>query len=158
MGVPRLKAGEELQTLNNPAARLHALLTLLSRMPENNPARPCFAAALGVHNDDVYRVIQRLGEMVRLADRAEEQVRALPNVNLDLYLSWKRQVLQAFGGITLLGAIGTFIGPLKQENSLALERLGYCADLLFARVRRERSGSCGTGANTGGPRSAPKGG
>jgi hypothetical protein len=114
----------------NPAALLHSLLADLCKMPPSNPARYSFNAVFKTYNDDTSRLLQSLGEMVKLALSAEEQIRSIQELDLERYLNWKPDIVEAFGQISLRGDLSAFIAPLKKNNGQALERLQYCADRL----------------------------
>ena len=114
--------------LNNPAAHLTALLKRLCNIPPTNPAREAFAGVLEVNAGDTPALLARIEEMVKLAVRAEEQVRATPKLNVDRYLNWKKEVYEAFAAISLVGNLAPFLQPLRVNGHQALERLQYCAD------------------------------
>jgi hypothetical protein len=118
----------ETERLNNPAARLHKFLSELSRLPEGNPARSCFSAVLGVQTDNTAALLHRVAQMAELADVAEEKLRKR-NAG-GRYFSWTGAVKRAFEAISLTGPISGFVAPLRQDSSIALERLAFAADLL----------------------------
>jgi hypothetical protein len=114
----------------NPAALLHSLLANLCNIPPSNSARYTFNAVFKNYNDDTSRLLQSLGEMVKLAVSAEEQIRAIRDLDWERYLNWKPDIGEAFGQISLNGDLSTFNAPLKKNSGQALERLQYCADRL----------------------------
>lgn len=106
-------------------------------MPATNPARNSFASVLEVNTNDAPHLLARLGEMAKLAVRAEQQVRATPRLDPNRYLSWKPEVWAALGAISLVGDLSSFVKPLQVNGSQPLERLQYCADGLW-RERGEK--------------------
>lgn len=85
---------------------------------------------LQVSSEDIAGLVDRLAKMVALARRAEDLVRSIPDVDTSRYLSWKSSVETSFSAISLVGELTGFVEPLKLADSRALERLGFCADLL----------------------------
>jgi hypothetical protein len=118
-------------TKNNPAGFLHAILTSLCQMPETNPALTCFGAVF--QTKDLVQIMERAAEMANLAGRAEERIRSLTGIDHNLYLSWKPEVMAAFGALAFQGTLSAFVRPLKENNSRALERLHFCAAMLAER-------------------------
>ena len=106
-------------------------------MPATNPARNSFASTLEVNTDDAPRLLARLGELAKLAVRAEQQVRATARLDPNRYLSWKPEVWAALGAISLVGDLSSFVKPLQVNGFQPLERLQYCADGL-SRERGEK--------------------
>ncbi len=68
--------------------------------------------------------------MIALADRAREQVDASNDPEIEHYLEWLPQVMQAFSNLSLAGPIGALT---DQISAVTLERLRFCGIMLSSR-------------------------
>jgi hypothetical protein len=115
---------------NNPASRLHELLSKLVRIPKTNPCANSFAAILEVPSDNVLLLFERVARMAALAQRAREQVIASGDPDADLFLEWLPQVERAFSTLSLPGALSGFTDRI---DAVTLERIRYCGIMLARR-------------------------
>jgi hypothetical protein len=115
---------------NNPAACLHRLLEALCKMPDGDSGRKCFSQLLMVPETEPVRLLKRISGMAELVEDIERRVRAVPNLESELYLRWKPSVVKAFGVLSLAAPLKGFADHFKGGNSMVFERLQVCSDLL----------------------------
>lgn len=83
-------------------------------MPETNPALSCFGAVF--QTNDLLQIMKRVGEMANLATCAEERVRSITGIDHNLYLTWKSDVIAAFGALAFQGNLFRLCAPTEGEQ------------------------------------------
>ncbi len=117
---------------NNPASRLHEVLSKLAAMPTMNPCRQALASALEVSPNDSLLLFDRIARMADLAQRAKEQVLASGDDDANHFLEWLPKVEIALANLSLPGHLSGFTG---QISPVALENLRLCGVMLSRQSR-----------------------
>jgi hypothetical protein len=123
---------ENMENANNPASRLHEILSKLVRIPKTNPCAISFAMILAVPPNNALLLFERIARMAALAQRAREQVLASGDPDVDYFLKWLPQVETAFSTLALPGALAGFTDRI---DPVTLERIQFCGIMLSRRSR-----------------------
>jgi hypothetical protein len=116
--------------INNPATRLHVLITRLKQIPPSNPCASSFAAVLEVPAANNFLLLERIGRLMTLARRAKEQALACEVSTSDPHLEWVPAVEHAFMSFSLGGNLATFT---EKIDAVTLQQLRFCGILIGAR-------------------------
>ena len=118
--------------LNNPAARLHALLHKAKQNTElrNKPSTESWSMLLNVPTDNQALMLKRLGGVMELPSVIKGRIENLAEVNHDLYMRWLPKVEEAFRANHLAGGFHGFIDKIDDTTLLGIE---HCAAILSQR-------------------------
>jgi hypothetical protein len=119
--------------LNNPAARLHALLSKAKKGGEQyrqKPATESWAMLLNVPTDNQALMLKRLGGVMELPLNIKTRTENLADVDQDLFLRWLPKVEEAFRANHLAGGFHGFIDKIDDTTLYGIE---HCAALLSNR-------------------------
>jgi hypothetical protein len=120
-----------MEKLNNPAARLLALLRKArSRIDSKNDSATVWARLLKVPKEDGALLLKRLGGVMELPALIQERVQSYDDVTHSLYLKWVPKVEMAFRATRLNGTFGNFNQHIDDATIYGLE---HCADLISKR-------------------------
>jgi hypothetical protein len=117
--------------LDNPAGRLHRILSQVHDAPPNADIRSTFPKILGVEGASESEFLRAVVDFLDLIPAAEEEVRAVADTNHDLFLTWvepTREIPRWFSNSA--HNMATLQGILKHEHLTALR---FAADLLQTR-------------------------
>lgn len=110
--------------INNPAARLHEVLSklLLKQKDNGKQAFGVFAEIFGVENPGLNQsqVLRQLGLLLQLPQQAADAITAIPDRNAELRLTWRPKVVAAFSQLNLVGPLQAFLGPLDSTTMAVL--------------------------------------
>ena len=117
---------------NNPAGRLHALLSAAGRDNHKTPIKDVWAKVLGVPAKEHTRLLYSIADVMKLPLKVEEMVRQyLSRDEQELYLRWKPALRAAFTvGLELPWS--QFTQHLKPQ---VMESLEHCDNRLKTLVR-----------------------
>jgi len=113
-------------TTNNPAGRLHALLSKGQSMP-NAPASESWAELLGVENGNHSLLLRRVGQVMSLPSTTKEAILGLGDHNPEIYLKWLPVAEQTFGLLNFQMQWKQFIERFTPETMYGIE---VCSDIL----------------------------
>lgn len=119
--------------LNNPAGRLHDLLTQAVRQSEQQNTRQAWAAVFGVDPTDTGAILQSLAALIEQIAVGKEEVLKLADANHDLFLEPFLELEKSFTQVNLEASWKGFKSRIGSET---LVKLRYCADKL-GEVRAE---------------------
>lgn len=125
-------------SLNNPAGRLHALLSEAGTPPRENDretARQKWAKTLAVEVKDSPTLLARLGEVMALPVEVRGAVKSLPEVDHDTYLGPLSNVEKSFGKLNL---DALWSQCAREIDGTTMYSLKVCDELL-SRQRPERT-------------------
>lgn len=117
-------------TRNNPAARLLNFVGTLRGYAINNKTQKTATAlsiVLGIREDDVAGLLERVGKILGVPREIREQVRSIKDVDQNLYLRWLETVEMLLAALNLNASIAMFADRLPQA---ILDEGQFCADLL----------------------------
>lgn len=116
-------------SLNNPAGRLHALLSEAGVLNyvEKDRVRTKWAKVLGVEKEDSPTLLLRLSEIMNLPAQVREAVEAVPDIDHEMYLKHLPNVESAFAKMSLDVIWGSVAKELDKATMYSLE---VCDDLL----------------------------
>lgn len=123
---------------NNPAARLHRILTALRAQSDGTRLIDAWRAILGIkapNNDHNLTFFRRYGRLLALPERVRAALLGVPDISNELYLRWIPKIETAFINTSLGGNVASFWGLFERSS---LEFLEFCADIL-SRDRPERT-------------------
>jgi len=112
---------------NNPAGRLHALLSEGQRKPKNKPASEIWAELLDVPKDDTGLLLQRVGCILSLPSNIKEAMSYIDNSENNIYLRWLPRVEVSFSILTFQLPWKQFIERFDGEIMYGIE---ICSDKL----------------------------
>lgn len=116
---------------DNPAGRLHWILTTMRRVPSNQPLHQTLGDILSPNNPSVAHVMESIAKLAALPDQVRLEVGTLPEsgVNKDRLLDWGDSVNAAIG--TLRGGLHSATsGFTTHYNDGDLKSLAFCSDEL----------------------------
>jgi hypothetical protein len=113
--------------LDNPAGRLLNLIEKLKNHRMNDLAIQAWAAVLGIPANDTFAILVRLGRIIALPKIIKDAISTIPDIDLNLFLSWMPALEGAFQAHSLSAPLAHFLNPISQE---AIVRLQFCADRL----------------------------
>jgi hypothetical protein len=119
--------------LNNPAARLHALLSKAKQGGEQYRAKSAIESWTIILNgsaDNQALMLKRLGRVMELPSAIKTRIESIPDVEHGLYLRWLPKVEEAFRANHLTGPFHLFIDKIDEVTLLGLE---HCASALSRR-------------------------
>lgn len=116
---------------DNPAARLHAILVNGKGLDVNTPCIRAWASLLGVHKNDVPRIMSRLGKLMALPQEIIDATKELFPDRSPTWEHWSRQLNMAFGSQNLNGTWQTFVQHIDDHT---INYLSMSADLLEYRT------------------------
>jgi hypothetical protein len=115
---------------DNPAARLHRILSSLSAHSPGTRLLDAWRAILAPTipaNDNNFGLFRRYGQFLALPKRVRDTLLTVPNINKDLYFRWVPKLEAALCSVTFSGQVAAF--PAAFDKS-ALDNLEVCADRL----------------------------
>lgn len=116
---------------DNPAGRLHQLLTVMKAAPQNQQLRIAWQAALGNMAEDTPTMLEAIAAAQRLPAAARDALLAVPDERHELHLRWWEPVRGAMGiAHQLETATSAFT---SHYNEAHLQSLETCADILERR-------------------------
>jgi hypothetical protein len=125
---------EVAMALNNPAARLHHILTLCKKHEKESGGRPMlmgwrkvFRLGEGVRD---FTVMQRIGRIHVLTGEISERVERYPDLDSQLYLGWLEELEEAFLNLSFRSEFGTFV---KRIPRTLLVNIEFCSKALAER-------------------------
>jgi len=119
--------------LNNPASRLHALLSnakIGGEKYRGKPATEGWAMLLNVPTENQPLMLKRLGGVMELPLAIKTRIENLPDVDHKLFLRWLPKVEEAFRANHLAGGFHGFIDKIDETTLYGIE---HCAALLSNR-------------------------
>jgi hypothetical protein len=119
--------------LNNPAARLHALLHKAKQGGEQyrgKPSTESWSILLNVPNNNQALMLKRLGGVMELPSVIKGRIENLADVDHDLYMRWLPKIEEAFRANHLAGGFHMFIDKIDDTTLLGIE---HCAAILSSR-------------------------
>ena len=112
--------------LNNPAARLYAILRKAKNLPNQN-ALKAWSEILSVAESNQAELIRRLGLLIALPSQIRAQIELIPEIDTDLYLKWIPEIDAGFSKFNLSASLTEFTNPISESS---LNDLRYCSDVL----------------------------
>jgi hypothetical protein len=121
-----------MKELNNPAARLHALLQKAKQNTEfaGTLSTEVWPKLLNVPKENQPLMFKRFGGVMELPLLIKERIENLPDINHELQLRWMSKINQAFQANNFSAAFASFIGKIDDSTLLGIE---HCADILSRR-------------------------
>jgi hypothetical protein len=121
-----------MKNLNNPAARLHALLHKAKQNADlrNKPSTEAWSMLLNAATNNQALMLKRLGGVMELPSIIKARIENLAEVEHDLYLRWLPKVEEAFRANHLAGGFNGFIDKIDDTTLLGIE---HCAAILSRR-------------------------
>ncbi len=111
---------------NNPAGRLHNILTLTKGWPDSDKIIHVWASVLGIEEDNVL-VTKAVIELYSLSEEIQRLIMMNGDLNHDLYLKSFRSIRNIFFPLNLSSHWGSVSHYLTDE---AMTRLQFCAEEL----------------------------
>lgn len=111
---------------SNPAGRLHKILSLAKRQPDNHKVKDVWSKVLGVDENDI-AVTKSVIELYSLSQEIQSLIKMNENLNHELYLSSFHRIDRAFFPLNLGSS---WQGVKNQLTEEALTRLQFCAQEL----------------------------
>jgi hypothetical protein len=108
-------------SLDNPAGRLHAILSDGKAKPSKEPAAKTWAALLRVDESDFVTLLQKLGLVHQLPAAVRQRIEKVDGFNPDIHLRWIPSVELAFKKLHLYRPWGEFIERIDDASLLALQ-------------------------------------
>jgi len=100
---------------NNPAGRLLRICKLLRGITAGVLLKDAWAQVVGTKSDDTPVLLRRIGVVIALVDETEHAIRRLDGVNHELFLKWRKPVVEAFSRLNLVGenltSVHQFLSP-----------------------------------------------
>lgn len=121
-----------MDTLNNPAARLLALLQKAKGDPQlrKQDAMRAWASLLGVTDGNQPLILRRFGGVMELPMQIKERISSLPDIDDALYLRWLPKIVSAFNASHLGGGFSNFVDAIDETTLYGIE---LCASTLGKR-------------------------
>ncbi len=121
-----------MKNLNNPAARLHALLQKAKQNTDlqSKPSTESWSILLNVPKENQALMLKRLGGVMELPLLIKERIENLPDIDHKLRLRWLPKIEQAFQANHLAAGFHVFLNKIDDTTLLGIE---YCADDLARR-------------------------
>lgn len=120
--------------LNNPAARLHQILTLCKKHQKESGSRPMLVGWRKVfrlaENTRDFVVMERIGRVYTLAGEISELVSRFDDLDPQLYLGWREELEEAFLNLSFRSEFDTFV---KQLPKTLLVNIEFCSNALSDR-------------------------
>ncbi len=111
---------------SNPAGRLHKILSLAKRKPDNKKVREVWAEVIGIENNDI-TVTKAVVELYSLSQEIQGLIKINDGLNHQLYLSSFNHIDRSFFPLNL----GANWNQVKQHlTDEAITRLQFCAEEL----------------------------
>jgi hypothetical protein len=123
---------------NNPAARLHRILSSVSAQAQNTRLLEAFRGILAPTipiNDNNSGFFRRHGQFLALPKRARDALLDVPDLNKELYSRWIPKLEAALAFNSLNAVVSTFSSSFDKS---ALENLEVCAAILPSTYWRDR--------------------
>lgn len=118
--------------MNNPAARLHSILSqVYAYKGKGNPSIAVWASIFKVPADDIPLVNYKVASLFILPNQIQEEVYRCDGVNQALHLKWMEPVNKAIKHSSLSSSINHFADHLTEGAIVSLE---HCADMLSTRT------------------------
>lgn len=117
---------------NNPAGRLHALLTKARVPPRDNDnakARDRWAEVLEVDAQDLPTLLARLSAVIALLSQVRAAIGSVPDIDQDRFLRYLPQIERAFSRLNLNNGWKSFASPIDKT---AMYSLHLCDERLSA--------------------------
>lgn len=111
----------------NAARRLYEILTLARAQDANKPAREVWALAFGVPPTDRAAIFRGLAHLIDLVDEVTYSIRAIPNLDYELYLAHLPAIRK---GIGLMQLDGNWEPELRVLTEAAIQSLLFSSDRL----------------------------
>lgn len=115
-----------MSVVNNPAGRLHAILTTLDETVGGRTIGQAWSKALGVNEDDLPLLTSRIGEVFSLPQQIEDKLKWLDFYD-DFLVSWRPKLAELFSNTTLSSQWTSVKGHL---TSNVLSGVGACSKQL----------------------------
>lgn len=112
-----------MERVNNPAARLHRILTQLRSQNSNTKAIDAWSAILRTPSHDGLRLLQRYARVIALPGAVRDEITQI-HVDHELYLRWVPKVQTTFLSHSLTGLITHFHQHVDQAD---VDRIEFCA-------------------------------
>ena len=107
---------------NNPAARLHKLLTdLKSKFPPESNINEALQENFNLSKEGQLEILTAIARIYTLTASVESAVLACPELDHDLNLTWRDSIISALGNMRWNGPLGLFYDQLSESALLALE-------------------------------------
>lgn len=120
--------------LNNPAARLHQILTLCKKYQKESGSRLMLfgwrKVFRMVETTRDFAVMERIGRVYALAGEITELVSRFDDLDPQLYLGWREELEEAFLNLSFRSEFDTFI---KQLPKTLLVNIEFCSNALSDR-------------------------
>jgi len=113
---------------DNPAGRLHALLSSLRRSanPQSVSSMQAWADVLGVPYQDLVGYTSAMSDVLQLSADAAARIESLEDVDVDLLLRWQEKTEVALANSLALG--GSPVNQvLAQYDETTLSQLEFCS-------------------------------
>lgn len=120
--------------VNNPAARLHQILTLCKKHEKESGGRPMLMGwrkvfRMGETVKD-FMVMERIGRVYVLAGEISDLVGRFDDMDPQLYLGWREELEDAFLNLSFRSEFGTFV---KRIPRTLLVNVEFCSNALSER-------------------------
>lgn len=112
---------------NNPAGRLHALLTEAKKHPGQPKAREVWAKVFKLEPNNVPEVLRSIAELSHLPEEIAERIRSLKDLDQELHLGWLPKLTKVFSHLNLEAEWSWFSERIDATVLLGIE---YCSDRL----------------------------
>ncbi len=120
--------------MNNPAARLHQILTLCKKHEKESGTRPMlmgwrkvFRMAESVSD---FAVLEQIGRVYGLVGEISDLVVRFKDLDAQLYLGWREELEDAFLNLSFRSEFGTFV---KRIPRTLLVNVEFCSNALSDR-------------------------
>ena len=105
----------------NSATRLHATLRRFKNHPGNHTLRHSIATIFSIQDQKSPQIFRSYVNIINLAVDVEEQIRAIPDVNHDLFLRSVSNIQNHLSISNIDGDLGAFQKGLREEDFHGLE-------------------------------------
>jgi hypothetical protein len=120
--------------MNNPAARLHQILSLCKKHEKESGSRPMLMGwrkvfRMGEHARD-FAVMERIGRVYVLAGEISNLVDRFEDLDPQLYLGWREELEEAFLNLSFRSEFDTFVRRIPRTLLVNIE---FCSNALSER-------------------------
>lgn len=112
---------------DNPASRLHAVLTKICSNPTRSHCKSAWKDTLNIDSEDDILLVSKIGKVLTLPEKAINLLQEFYPNTPSLWTNWEDDISKAFLHQNLTGELGTF----KQHiNSHTLNYLSLAGDMI----------------------------
>lgn len=120
--------------MNNPAARLHQILTLCKKHEKESGTRPMLVGWRKVfrmpESISDFAVLEQIGRVYGLVGEISDLVGRFKDLDPQLYLGWREELEEAFLNLSFRSEFATFVKRIPKTLLINVE---FCANALSER-------------------------